>query len=164
MAVAEIIGAAVGVMLLVIVSYMLVGSVLTTAEVVTSAQNDFTLLQEARLGTGISVTKSSAETNITGQEIKFNVTNTGNVAIADFTHMDLYMWDGSSSGHYTYSPSCTSLPAGTWCNLAILPDTIHPNQLDPGEKMWIAATFTGNRPIWFQVTTGNGVNAQTTYP
>ena len=32
---------------------------------------------------------------------------------------------------------------GTWCivgNLGI-PDTIHPSELDPGEKMWIWATF-----------------------
>jgi flagellar protein FlaF len=164
MAVAEIIGAAVGVLMLVIVAYMLVGSVLTTAEVVTSAQTDHTLLQEARLGTSISVNRSRAETNISGQVLNFNVTNTGNVIISDFTHMDVYTWDGTPTGYrrYSYSPSCVG--TDTWCKNSIVPDMIHPHQLDPGEKMWACATYTDTNLVWFQVTTGNGVNAQTTYP
>ncbi len=165
MAVAEIVGAAIGVMMLVIVAYMLVGSVLTTAEVVTNAQKDLTLHQETRLGTGIMVNKSRFETNITGQVLNLNVTNTGNVVISDFDHMDVYSWDGTPNGYrrYAYSPTCAGTE-NTWCKIIIVPDTLHPRQLDPGEKMWIAATFTGTNPVWFQVTTGNGVNAQTTYP
>ena len=163
MAVAEIIGAAIGVMLLVIVAYMLVGSVLTTAEVVTTAQKDLTLQQEARLGTSITVDKS--ETSIVGQGINFSVTNTGNEVISDFNHMDIYTWDGSTSEYkrYTYDKYLLGTP-GNWSILRIDNDIIHPNQLDPGEKMWVWATFTGSTPKWFQVTTSNGVNAQTTYP
>jgi flagellar protein FlaF len=164
MAVAEIIGAAIGVMLLVIVAYMLVGSVLTTAEVVTTAQKDLTLLQEARLGTSITVNKSRAETSITGKELNFSVTNTGNALLSDFSHMDIYTGDGYATGyqHYTYSTSCGT--DNTWCRVKIVPDSIHPDQLDPGEKMWVLATFTSGDPVWFQVSTSNGVNAQTTYP
>lgn len=162
MAVAEIIGAAIGVMLLVIVAYMLVGSVLTTAEVVSTAQKDLTLQNEAQLKTSINVNKTEA--SITGNGFNFSVMNTGNEIISDFNHTDIYTWDGSESEyqHYTYSTSCGT--NNHWCKKMIVPDTIHPNQLDPGEKMWIWATFTGGNPIWFQVTTSNGVNAQTTYP
>lgn len=164
MAVAEIIGAAIGVMLLVIVAYMLVGSVLTTADVVSTAQKDLTLQNEARLRTSIMVNKSEIETPIVGKGFNFSVTNTGNEIISDFTHMDIYTWDGSESlyRYYTYRTSCGT--ANTWCKVIIDPDTIHPNQLDPGEKMWVWATFTSDDPRWFQVTTSNGVNAQTTYP
>jgi flagellar protein FlaF len=163
MAVAEIIGAAIGVMLLVIVAYMLVGSVLTTADVVTTAQKDVTMLSEARLKTSIMINKP--ETSIEVQGLNFSVTNTGNEIISDFNHMDLYTWDGSSEEYqrYIYNKNLPVMP-GNWSVLRIERDSIHPGQLDPGEKMWIWATFPGANPLWFQVTTSNGVNAQTTYP
>ena len=161
MAVAEIIGAAIGVMMLVIVAYMLVGSVLTAAEVVSNAQKDLTLLSEARLRTSINVNKS--ETSIVGQGLNFSVTNTGNEIISDFNHMDIYTWDGSATGRYTYNKTLTGTP-GYWSITRFDSDIIHPNQLDPGEKMWVWATFTGADPQWFLVSTSNGVNAQTTYP
>jgi len=51
MAGAEIIGAAISVLLLILVGYFLIGSALTTAETVASAQKDITLQNEARLQT-----------------------------------------------------------------------------------------------------------------
>ncbi|PKL58876.1 MAG: hypothetical protein CVV34_00635 [Methanomicrobiales archaeon HGW-Methanomicrobiales-5] len=160
MAVAEIIGAAVGVMLLIIVAYVLVGSVLTTAEVVTNAQKDVTYLQGTRLGTSIALDKTDIHFP-PGTELNFNVTNTGNVAITDFKHMDLFV-DNSGFQHLSYSTSCGIV--NTWCKVSINPDVIHPNQLDPGEKMWVRATLSNTQLNWLQITTSNGVNAQTTYP
>jgi flagellar protein FlaF len=163
MAVAEIIGAAIGVMLLVIVAYLLVGNVIATSEIVTTAQKDLTLQNEMRLRTSIDVNK--LEASIYGQGFNFSVTNTGNEIISDFNHMDVYTWDGSSPEFQRYIYSTTCGTASTWCKSTIIPDSVHPNQLDPGETLWIWATFTGVQPpTWYQVTTGNGVNAQTTYP
>jgi flagellar protein FlaF len=164
MAVAEIIGAAIGVMLLVIVAYLLVGSVLSTAEIVTTAQKDLTLQQEARLGTSISF--SDGEKNFEGSDVlNFSVKNTGNEVISDFDHMDIYTWDGFAPEYqrYTYDKYLMGTP-GNWSIIRYESDIVHPNQLDPGEKMWVWATFTGAYPIWFQMTTSNGVNAQTTIP
>ena len=56
MAVAGIIAAAVGVMLLIVVGYVVVGATITTAETVTNAQKDVTLQNEIRLGTAIVIT------------------------------------------------------------------------------------------------------------
>ncbi|MEI7858024.1 MAG: hypothetical protein WCH85_11055 [Methanomicrobiales archaeon] len=104
MAVAEIIGAAIGVLLLVIVAYMLVGSVLTTAEVVTTAQKDLTLHDEIRLRTAFTISDtSSPDTNFT-----YKISNNGTEIISDFKHMDvlvkdtggvyyLYQWDDTRS-------------------------------------------------------------------
>jgi flagellar protein FlaF len=163
MAVAEIIGAAIGVMLLVVVAYMLVGSVLTTAEVVTDAQKELTLINEQRLRTSIAFNDSEKE--IGGSGLNFSVKNTGNEVISDFNHMDIYTWDGSQNEYhrYTYEKNLPVTP-GNWTIVRIEQDIVHPNQLDPGEKMWIWATFPTASPVWFQVTTSNGVNAQTTYP
>ena len=55
MAVAEIIGAAIGVLLLVVVAYLLVGGTLNAAETVGNAQKDLTLLNEARMRTSITI-------------------------------------------------------------------------------------------------------------
>lgn len=165
MAVAEIIGAAIGIALLVIVAYVIVGGTLSAGETIANAQKDLSQLAEARLRTGITLNKS--EVHSSGQGLNFSVTNTGNELIGDFSHMDILIrTSGEPSGfqYLTYdSTSCGA--AGSWCIYGdIVPDTIHPRQLDPGEKMWIWATFAGGSPVWFQVTTGNGINAQTTYP
>jgi flagellar protein FlaF len=163
MAVAEIIGAAVGVLLLIIVAYIVVGSTLTAAETVSNAQKDMTLWHEARLQTSFIIT----DKNKSGPTINISITNTGTEVVSDFSHMVvLTHTQGDEQGyrHLTYDTTgCGN--SGTWCipgDLGIEPDTIHPNQLDPGEKMWIMATSPpGSSPDWCQVTTGNGVYATT---
>ncbi len=161
MAAAEIIGAAVGVLLLIIVAYLVVGSTLSAAETISNAQKDITLQHEVRLKTSITLNKT--ETQVSGQGLNFSVTNNGNEMITDFTHMDILMRTGGESigyQHLTYDSTCGT--EGTWCIYGnIVPDTIHPNQLDPGEELWIWATFTGGSPDWCQVTTSNGVYATT---
>ena len=172
MAVAEIIGAAIGVMLLVIVAYMLVGSVLNTAEVVTTAQKDVTILNEARLRTIINLNVPTPcilidpPTIPTKYNCTINLSNDGNEIIADFKHMDVFTGsDVATEGfqHSTYSTSCGTTD-NYWCIVPINPDTIHPNQLDPGETISIQVRVPGNQPKSFQVTTSNGVNALRTYP
>jgi flagellar protein FlaF len=158
MAVAELIGAAVGMLLLIIVAYIVVGSTLTAAETVSYAQKDLTQLNEARLRTGITLTGA----NLSGQGLNFSIVNSGGEIIRDFSHMDILLsTGGESSGyqHLNYDSGSCGVP-GTWCIYGdLVPDTIHPRELDPGEKMWIWATYTTGSPEWFQVSTGNGVYA-----
>jgi len=162
MAAAEIIGAAIGVLLLMVVAYVVVGATLTAAETVSTAQKDLTLQNEARLRTSISINRS--EISNTTSALDFSVTNNGNEIISDFEHTDIYTWDGNNQGYqnYTYDKYQTGT-SGNWSVKSIENDLIHPNQLDPGEKMWITVNYIGARPTWFQVTTSNGVYAQTTY-
>lgn len=162
MAVAEIIGAAVGIMLLIIVAYILVGATLSTAEIVITAQKDQTLLSEARLRTDLQI--NTSEIAITGNGLNFSITNTGNEGITDFEHVDIYTFDGTSEYQRQIYDKDTTHAAGTWALLSIENDYIHPNQIDPGEKAWIMAVFTGSNPVWVQVSTHNGVTAQTTFP
>lgn len=152
MAAAEIIGTAIGVMLLIIIAYILTGSTLMSAETMANAQKDLTLQNEARLRTIISPPTSIGYTSPT---LIFSVTNNGSEIISDFEHMDIFTWDGSSSGyqHYVYDTS--------W-HKTIVNDLIHPNQLDPGETLQVQVTIAGSTPPspkWFQITTSNGVSA-----
>ena len=168
MAVAEIIGTAIGVMIMIIVAYLVVGGILIAGETVANAQKDITLLNEARMQTSITLNKS--EITYSNSNLSFSVTNDGNEVISDFDNIDVYIDDGSAQSLQKYSYQNYNPPnspdSGNWSFSHIDPDRIHPNQLDPGEKMWVLATVLppGNQPSWFQVTTSNGVNAQTTYP
>jgi archaeal flagellar protein FlaF len=154
MAVAGIIAAAVGVMLLIVVGYVVVGATITTAETVTNAQKDVTLQNEMRLGTAIVITdplKSSS--NITS-----NITNTGTEIISDFRHMDVIVYD-TGSNEYQVCTYATSGSPGTWDITNRYQDFIHPSELDPGETYQILVATRGSSPSWFQITTSNGVYA-----
>jgi flagellar protein FlaF len=158
MAGAEIIGAAIGVLLLVLVGYIMVGSTLSSAEIVASAQKDLTMQNEARLRTDIAVF-SPYPPNGAGT-FNFSLNNTGNEIIGDFSHMDIFSSNSSSSEYQRYIYDRSGISGqGTWTIIKFDRDVIHPSMLDPGEAMWICATYAGDKPKWVLVTTGNGVSA-----
>jgi flagellar protein FlaF len=153
-AVAGIIAAAVGVMLLIVVGYVVVGATITTAETVTNAQKDVTLQNEMRLGTAIVITDPvHSSSNITS-----NITNTGTEIISDFRHMDVIVYDTGSYDYQVCTYDSGGNP-GTWDITNRYQDFIHPSELDPGEKYQIRIATMGSSPSWFQITTGNGVYA-----
>ena len=143
MAVAEIIGAAIGVMMLVIVAYVLVGGVLTAAEVVNNAQKDNTLQQEIRLGTDFKITTINQDT----YSINISIQNTGNEVIRDFSHIDIFVNNNTAGYQYL--------------TIDDLPDNIRTKQLGPNKTTWIKAifnsSFTAQEVV---VVTGNGVFRQ----
>ena len=98
MAVAEIIGTAIGTMLLIIVAYLLVGNVLNTAEVVSNAQKDLTLLSESRLHTDLSITN----VKVSGNAINLTIKNTGTEIISDFPHTDIFVYTVGGPGYSQY--------------------------------------------------------------
>jgi flagellar protein FlaF len=161
MAVAEIIGAAIGTMLLIIVAYLLVGNVLTTAEVVSNAQKDMTLLDASRLNTDISLEYEGIDTANTSPALNFTVTNTGNQIIYDFNHASVFSYaTGDQAYQYYFFDKKGISTIGTWTIVRIDNDLIHPGQLDPGEKMWVKAYFNPDMtPAWFEFCTNNGVYA-----
>ncbi|MGB8219265.1 MAG: hypothetical protein WCE46_02645 [Methanoregula sp.] len=155
MAVAELIGATVGVIILVLVAYILIGSTLSTAQTVAEAQKDLTLMDESRLRTDIAISNISEN----GDMFTFEITNTGSEVISDFTHMDILVNNGTADyAEYMYTKTSTGVP-GTW-TIDGFNQNLHPGRLDPGEKISCNATYyPGEAPVWIQVTTGNGVYA-----
>jgi len=157
MAVADLIGAAVGVLLLVIVAYMLVGSTLSTAGIVTNAQKAVTLQEQTQLRTDFNISEVTPVDDIT---FNCTITNTGKEIISDFSHMDIIVYDRNTDDYqlYTYS---TVVSPGTWTIVDKGLDIIHHSELDPGESYRVQVTTSGIgiSPYWFQITTGNGVYA-----
>jgi archaeal flagellar protein FlaF len=156
MAVADLIGAAVGVILLVIVAYLLVGSTISTAEIVTNAQKAAVLQEETQLRTDFTISEINREDDST-----FNCTinNNGTEIISDFKHMDVIVYDGTNNYQLcTYNTDPVPSP-GTWRIVNTSNEVIHSHELDPGESYIIQVTTSGISPHWFQITTGNGVYA-----
>jgi flagellar protein FlaF len=154
MAVADLIGAAVGVILLVIVAYLLVGSTISTAEIVTNAQKTAVLQEETQLRTDFTISEINREDDYT-----FNCTinNNGTEIISDFKHMDVIVYDGTNN--YQLCTYSTVASPGTWTIVGYGNEVIHSHELDPGESYIIRVTTLGISPHWFQITTGNGVYA-----
>ncbi|MGD0535548.1 MAG: hypothetical protein ABR999_08965 [Methanoregula sp.] len=132
MPVGELIGAAVGLILIIIVAYVLVGSTISVAETMASAQQDMTHLQEIRLDTKIEVT----DVKVTGDTVSFNVKNKGGQTITDFTHMDVLLWNGDAP------PLLCSLESGSpysvsWGAGGITSDGGYttPHSLNPGDTL-----------------------------
>lgn len=161
MAVAGIISAAAGVLLLVIVAYVLVGGTISTAETVASAQKDITLLNEARLSTSVMVWNISP---IEPGYLNCDVTNNGNGVVADLPHMDVFSYDETNRYiRYRYDAGGTDTP-GTWYD--IIPyerDYVHTGELDPGDIMRIKLVYptgiTITAPARVTLVTYNGVSA-----
>jgi flagellar protein FlaF len=153
MAAASLVATALGIILLLVTGYVLVGGALTSSQVVMEAQKDMTAAQVEMLGTGMEITAVSSSSN----PIYIQVTNSGNVPIDDFEHMDVFLYQSNAvPTRVSYGPGGGD---NTWQKLSISPDTVYKNQWDPGEEMNISATYTGSPPVAVQITTANGVSA-----
>ena len=157
MAAASIIGSAVGMLLLIIVAYVIVNSVIYSADVVTTAQNSATSLNEVRLNTHMSLNKTLI--GLQPEGLHFSVTNDGNEIIYRLDQMQVYTWDGELANYYTYyNPS---VPGNYW-DATTVEGTYHPNHLNPGEDMTVTVLGLTSIPTKFQITTNNGITAQIT--
>ncbi len=158
MAVGELIGAAIGAMLLIYIAYMLVGGILTTVETATLTQTEVTHLQDDRLRTSLEIT-AHAQADGT---VAVTLNNTGSVVIGNFTHMDLYLGDGVAAPLLYHHASAGAEPV--WSELGIsagdAPERVHIGELDPGEALGMAAPYTGELH-WIKVVAGNGATVET---
>jgi len=151
MSAGSIVAAGVGILLLVITAYVLIGVTLTTTEVMVEAQSNLVAQQEARMRTAIAI----QNTTMNNQTLYVGVENTGNEPIVDIRSIDVYLHDEAAPVY---------IPFGTgpyhWSKLTIEPDTVHPGQWDPGETLNLTVTLEGGaNPTWVQVVTPNGVSA-----
>jgi flagellar protein FlaF len=168
MPIGELIGAAIGIMLLIIVAYVVVGSVLVTTQISTSAERDVAWQNEARLNTQMVIFNKSSD----GTNVYLSINNTGSEMISDFSHM--YIISSTNCNpepiFYNFSTSGNNNP-GNWNISRIyagtLPETQHIGMLDPGEQMDIWFPFTACFPstkVYVTVASGNGATISTSIP
>jgi archaeal flagellar protein FlaF len=150
MSAGPLVASGIGIILLIITAYVLVGGTLSTTEVMVLAQGDLAIQQETRMRTGIAIDQTLLDMGTSTLYVE--VKNTGSEPIVRFEYVDVFITDGSAP---VYIPHGSG--PGTWSVVAITPDLIHPSQLDPGETLNLSVRYTGDDPVWVQVTTGNGV-------
>ena len=164
---ADLIGTAICIGLLIIVAYVVAGSILTTTGVVTTAQMDMNRLQEERLNTDILVVycvKWNSET-----DVEFYIKNTGSTII-DPTELNMVIITDGSPSVVFIDRTDGGLPgSGSWhykgeiAQAVILEnpteywtdEKFNIGQWDPGEIMagWVKTT---PNPVEFHVFTRNG--------
>jgi flagellar protein FlaF len=157
MAVSELIGAAVGIILLIVVAYVVVSGTLVTAETVAGTQKDLSLLQESRMRTSLAL--RDVRNGTAASIVMANLSNDGTEIISDFKHMDVLVYDQELMAYDTCTYDMTGGTAGTWNIENRYGEFIHPYSLDPGEEYLIRIVSGGNQPKWLQITTANGVSA-----
>lgn len=150
MSAGPLVASGVGILLLVVTAYVLIGGTLSTTEVMAEAQSNLVAYQEARMRTAIEI----QETVIDNQTLYVKVKNTGSESIVDFPSIDVYL---QVDGELVYVPYGTDL--NHWSKVSIEPDGVHPGQIDPGETLTISITYAVGvtPPTWVQVVTPNGV-------
>jgi archaellin len=173
MAGADVIGTAICIALLVIVAYVVAGSIITTAGMVTTTQMDMNRLQEERLNTDIVVAYYNLNKDEAGNhEVEFGIKNTGNTII-NYTQMNMIIITQDAQRPTIYinrigDGENGSSPVGTWRTDGIWaglwpwpPEVVNPNQWDPGEYLYVWIQ-TNPHPLEFYVFTPNGATGQVT--
>lgn len=150
MAFASIISSAIGIILLIITAYVLVGGVLTTTQIAMNAQSDMTAVHMKMLGTAIEVDSTSVE-NSTPNVIYLNLLNSGSEPV-DMTQVDVFLEVPGTAPLKIPEGS----GAGTWSIISPDPDII---QWRPTEVLNMSIEYGGSYPVVVHLTTGNGISA-----
>ena len=151
MSAGPLVASGIGIFLLVVTAYILIGGTLTTTEVMVEAQSNLASYQEVRMRTAIAV----QNTTLDGPTLSVEVKNTGSEPVIDVTSIDVYL---QIEGEPVYIPYGTD--ACHWSKVNITPDGIHPAELDPGETLTLSVTCTEDANLtWVQVVTPNGVSS-----
>lgn len=137
MAGASLIASAIGIILLIVTSYVLVGGSIGTTEMMLSAQTDMTSVHTRILATSIDVLDLASG----GSNLLVTMRNSGSEAILDLEHLDVYVLD--EAGTFTYF---------TGANVSRNVSHI----LNPGEEMALSVPYTTNGTLTVRVVTANG--------
>jgi flagellar protein FlaF len=149
MAFASIIASAIGIILLIVTAYVLVGGVLTTTQIAMNAQSDMTAVHMEMLGTDITIDSTFVE-NSSPNIIYLNLINSGSEPI-DLSRINVFLEMQGLSPELIYENSVTH----PW---SIDPDII---QWRPTEELNMSVKLSeiydnSKYPVIIQLTTGNG--------
>jgi len=143
MAFASIIGSAIGIILLIVTAYVLVGGVLTTTQIAMNAQSDMTAVHMKMMGTAITIDSASVENST---PIVIQMRNTGSEPI-DLSNFNVFLQVPGAAP--------VLIPKGS---ISISPDT---KQWRPTAELTMNVTYAGTYPVILQLTTENGFSAIT---
>lgn len=147
MSAGPLVASAVGILLLVATAYVLIGGTLATTEVMVEAQSNLATYQEARMRTAIAI----ENTTIANSTLFVEVKNTGSEPVVEISSIDVYLQSG---GVPVY------VPFGNWSKVSMIPDEVHPGELDPGETLNLSVIYPEDiAPTWVQIVTPNGVSS-----
>jgi len=171
---ADVIGTAICVGLLIIVAYVVAGSIITTTGMVINAQNDMTVSQQEQMETSITMADCRyflESTNL--WRINFTVLNNGNQVIKYINKTDVMVIGDSNPPIYYdngVNTKAAAFGATTWYydgyfdkDVYRTSETLNPGQWDPNEylfgQVWINFDPSTTLSTQLQVVLPNGMKA-----
>jgi hypothetical protein len=168
-------------MLLIVVSYVVVGGIMTSAQVVSNTQRDMSLMHEQQLETSISVKEAHWHDCRVGHcssgtwycdnyadVFHFWVLNTGDQTVSDLSDINVMLiFPGGTDRPYLYSNGSDTEGAMTYLKVGIYqdisytqstatPEDLNINRWDPGEYL-MGRIEVANPPDYISVVLPNGV-------
>ena len=151
MAGADVIGTAVCIILLVVMCYVVVGSIMMTSGLIINAQNDMARSQQERMETSITMADCRWSSDSTLWRINFTVLNNGNQVIKNINQTNvmviggsnppIYYSNGVNTGAAAYSSSTWYYDGSFDKDISRTSETLNPGQWDPNEylfgQVWI---------------------------
>ena len=171
MAGADVIGTAVCIILLVVMCYVVVGSIMMTSGMIINAQNDMTQSQQERVETSIAMADCRWSSDSTLWRINFTVLNNGNQVIKYINKTDVMVIGDSNPPIYYYNgvnTKAAAFGATTWYydgyfdkDVYRTSETLNPGQWDPNEylfgQVWINFDPSTTLSTQLQVVLPNGM-------
>lgn len=154
MAFASIIASAIGILLLIITAYVLVGGVLTTTQIAMNAQSDMTAVHMQMLGTSFAISSAANSSS----DIRLTLVNSGSEQI-DINDINVFLQRSQQTPVLAPVLIPKGSGPGRW---SVDPST--KVQWRPTEELNLTVTSEIIPPVVIQVTTGNGFSRITEVP
>jgi flagellar protein FlaF len=147
--VSSLLTGAIGVLLILITGYVVVGGILTIGETIINTQTDVNELQQKNLNSRLMV----LYTEKTPTSFLIGVSNNGSTYFggSDFGKMDVYI--GYTDNTVTKESILT--------HYTIINDRINRNMWDESEIVNMSYSGLGKEPVWVRLATPNGATVST---
>jgi flagellar protein FlaF len=154
MGAASLVATAVGIFLIFLSAYVLVGGTLNAAKTVSAAQKDLSDREVEKVHTTLSLVNNASQLVSGKRRLYIEVKNTGSEPVTGISNMQVYVINTTEPRMWYLSNK-----SGQWF-YQIRPDTVNPNILDPDEMMNITIYYNlaSDKPTWAMVVTPNGMS------
>ena len=157
--VSSLITGAVALLLILVGGYVVAGGLMTIAESTMNTQIEMGAIQDSVRQSSISISSTATGENTGNWWLIIDLNNTGSTTFggADYSRMDLFVYQGISTKTLARYSSVTGSPKFTY---SLKNDLINRNMWDPSETLEIKINNTVI-PNWTKVVTPNGITAST---
>ncbi|MCD1296041.1 hypothetical protein CUJ83_13640 [Methanocella sp. CWC-04] len=159
-----VVATGISIILLLLTAYVLLVGFSGAIDAMTYSIKEVQNMKNDQLKTEVELTNIVTS----GHNITFELKNSGNIRITNFTMMDMILTfnrtleDDTKTTYWLPYRSVPAVEENAWTETSIYPDMINPGMLDPGETLYGRAYINDElwpgSLGWMSITTQNGVS------